>query len=310
MDVRHSIRVVALKTGLSAHVIRVWEKRYGAVRPGRSETGRRLYSECDLERLNLLRQATRAGHSIGNVARLELDQLRRVTGQEHPRQPAGAGATARCTAPPTVAGCLTAIPQFDARELELILEKAAIDFGQQGLLQNVVAPLTRELGEQWRAGAITAAQEHMATGVIRLFLGRISRPYAVNGIAPLLVVGTPAGQLHEMGAVLVAAAAANMGWHVTYLGSSLPAAEIAGAAIQNRARAVALSVVYPEDDPALAGEFQQLRRSLPSATALIVGGRAAAAYRPALESVGALLGADLNDLYGHLDRLRQPVGVE
>ena len=43
---------------------------------------------------------------------------------------------------------------------------------------------------------------------------------------------------------LVGAAAANLGWHVTYLGASLPAAEIAGAARQNRARAVALSLVY------------------------------------------------------------------
>ena len=73
--------------------------------------------------------------------------------------------------------------------------------------------------------------------------------------APVLVVATPSGQLHELGALLVGAAAANLGWHVTYLGASLPAAEIAGAALQNRARAVALSLVYPEDDPTLEDEL-------------------------------------------------------
>jgi DNA-binding transcriptional MerR regulator/methylmalonyl-CoA mutase cobalamin-binding subunit len=309
MDVKHSIRVVALKTGLSAHVIRIWEKRYGAVQPRRTATRRRIYTESDLERLNLLRQATRAGHSIGNVARLEVEQLRRLAGQQRPPPLAGPGPAIGAAAAPAVAGCLTAIQRFDAQELEAALEQAALDFGQHGLLQNVVAPLTCAIGDHWRAGTVTAAQEHMATGVLRLLLGRISRPFAINGIAPLLLVGTPAGQLHELGAALVAAAAANLGWHVTFLGSSLPASEIAGAAIQKRARAVALSVVYPEDDPGLADELQHLRRWLPAATALIVGGRAAPAYRPALAAVGALVCSDLNDLYGHLDRLRQPAAA-
>ena len=174
------------------------------------------------------------------------------------------------------------------------------------MAHSALAPLATAIGGCWRAGSLTAAQEHLATGVIRLFLGRISKPFAVNGSAPLLLVGTPAGQLHELGAVMVAAAAANMGWHVTFLGSSLPAAEIAGAAIQNRARAVALSVVYPEDDSGLADELHCLRRGLPPATALIVGGRAVPAYRSALAAVGALVCSDLTDLYGHLDRLRQP----
>ena len=304
MDVNHSIRVVALKTGLSAHVIRVWEKRYGAVQPRRTETRRRIYTESDLERLNLLRQATRAGHSIGNVARLEVEQLRRLAGQERPPAPV-APCPSAAAAPQSVQNCLTAIQQLDPQGLEAALEKAALDFGQHGLLQNVVAPLSWALGEGWRSGIITAAQEHMATWVIRLFLGRISRPFATNGTSPQLLVGTPAGQLHEVGAVMVAAAAANMGWHVTFLGSSLPAAEIAGAAIQKGARAVALSVVYPEDDPGLAGELQVLRRCLPPATALIVGGRAAPAYRAALTAARALVCTNLNDLYEHLDRLRQ-----
>ena len=65
--------------------------------------------------------------------------------------------------------------------------------------------------------------------------------------------------LRTDGDVGAGAAAANIGWHVTYLGASLPAAEIAGAAMQNRARAVALSLVYPQDDPRLEGELIRLR---------------------------------------------------
>ena len=81
--------------------------------------------------------------------------------------------------------------------------------------------------------------------------------------APRIIVATPAGQLHELGAVIVKDAAAQIGWHTTYLGASLPAAEIAGAAVQNRAVVVALSIVYPEDDPDLPQELISLRRFLP-----------------------------------------------
>ena len=66
----YSIKVVARRTGLSPHVIRAWERRYGAVEPERSATGRRLYSDTEIERLQALERATRAGHSIGQIAQL------------------------------------------------------------------------------------------------------------------------------------------------------------------------------------------------------------------------------------------------
>ena len=121
----------------------------------------------------------------------------------------------------------------------------------------------------------------------------------------MLVVTTPAGQIHELGALLVGAAA-NLGWHVNYLGASLSAAEIAGAARQNRARAVALSLVYPEDDHRLDGELTRLHESLPPEVTLLVGGRAMPAYHDVLEKIGATQIADLTDLCATLDDLRKP----
>src|SRR5919107_4915681 len=72
---RHPMRVVTRRTGLSADVLRVWEKRYGVVTPSRSDTGRRLYSDTDIERLRLLHRATLAGRSIGQVAGLSTPAL-------------------------------------------------------------------------------------------------------------------------------------------------------------------------------------------------------------------------------------------
>ena len=76
------MKVVARRTGLSPHVIRMWEKRYGVVAPARTETRRRLYTEADITRLGLLRQATLLGYSISRIAALPTEQLRALVNEE------------------------------------------------------------------------------------------------------------------------------------------------------------------------------------------------------------------------------------
>ncbi len=300
--------MVARLTGLSAHVIRIWEKRYGAVQPQRTETNRRLYSDEQIERLSLLREIIQAGHRIGHVAKLPTGKLRQLAGRSQgaksPDQRAPAAVPATLT---LLDDCVAAVKTLDSRGLEDALKRAAIDLGAQGLLQRVVAPLAQTIGDLWRDGTLTAAHEHFASAVVRVFLGHDAKPFGGTASAPVLVVGTPSGQIHELGALLVAAAAANLGWHVTYLGASLPAAEIAGAAKQNRARAVALSLVYPEDDPALDDELTRLRELLPPEVALLTGGRAMPAYRNAIKRIGAVQMKDLSELSWALDDLRKPV---
>jgi len=306
-EAHQAIKVVARRTGLSAHVIRVWEKRYGAVEPERTGTNRRLYSDEQVERLSLLRDITRNGHSIGNVAKLPTEKLRELAMESHA---ANGHASRGLAAPPSVPTfldeCMAAVKSLDARALDETLKRAATELGAQGLLQRVVAPLAQTIGDLWRDGTITAAHEHFASAVIRIFLGHAARPFAGTDSAPVIVVATPSGQIHELGALLAGAAAANLGWHVTYLGASLPAAEIAGAVRQNRARAVALSLVYPEDDPRLEGELTRLHESLPPEVMLLVGGRAMPAYHDVLAKIGATQVKDLAELCSKLDELRKP----
>lgn len=310
-EAHHAIKIVARRTGLTAHVIRIWEKRYGAVAPQRTGTNRRLYSEVQIERLGLLREVTQAGHSIGQVAKLPTEKLRKLAAEA-----AGAhrpAARARHQPPATLSfldEAISAVKALDAPRLEALLKRAETALGGQGLLQRVVAPLAQTIGELWRDGSITAAHEHFASAVIRMFLGYAAKPFAADEAAPVIVVATPAGQIHELGALLVGAAAANLGWHVTYLGASLPAAEIAGAARQNRARVVALSLVYPEDDPRLESELTKLHELLPGEVVLLVGGRAMPAYRDALEHIGATPITDLPHLCSTLEFLRKPAKKE
>ncbi len=299
--------MVARRTGLSAHVIRIWERRYGAVEPTRTDTNRRLYSEEQIERLSLLREITGAGHHIGPVAKLPTEKLRRMSkGTDLPASGVVRAAPAAVGKTPLLEEGMAAVRALDSRALEETLRRGATELGLQGLLQRLIAPLAQGIGDSWREGVITAAHEHFASAVIRVFLGHASQPFTGVETAPVIVVATPSGQLHELGALLVGAAAANLGWHVTYLGASLPAAEIAGAARQNRARAVALSLVYPEDDPRMEAELVRLRELLPAETALLAGGRAMPAYREALEKTGASQVKDLTHLCSLLDELRQP----
>lgn len=306
VDAHHPIKVVARRTGLTAHVIRVWEKRYGAVKPERTDTNRRLYSEEQIERLGLLRDITRAGHSIGPVARLPLPKLRSLAAETQATNHPAMEAAGRPGTTSLFDECVEAVKRLDAQALEEALQRGSVELGAQGLLQRVIAPVAQAIGDLWRDGVITAAHEHFASAVIRIFLGHAARPFAGSDEAPVLVVATPTGQLHELGALLAGAAATNLGWHVTYLGASLPAAEIAGIARQNRARAVALSLVYPEDDPRLEGELTRLRELLPPDMTLLAGGRAMPAYRETLDKIGALPMKDLAHLCATLDELRKP----
>jgi MerR family transcriptional regulator, light-induced transcriptional regulator len=312
-DFQHPIQAVVRRTGLSAHVIRIWEKRYGAVAPERTSTNRRLYSDEQIERLTLLREITQAGQSIGYVAKLPTEKLKQLA----VASPVGAARTAPGVAPVEEASSflddsLAAVRALDARALEQTLNRSETALGAVGMLRRVAAPLARAIGDSWREGNITAAHEHFASAVLRTYLAQAAKPFAAGANEPVLVVTTPAGQLHELGALLAAAMAANLGWHVTYLGASLPAPEIAGAAKQNRARAVALSLVYPADDPRMDGELTRLRDLLPPEVKLIAGGQAMTAYRNVLDRIGALQIGDLELLASALDELRTPtsgVGV-
>jgi MerR family transcriptional regulator, light-induced transcriptional regulator len=304
-DSLHPIQVVADRTGLSAHVIRIWEKRYEAVTPERTETNRRLYSEEQIERLKLLRSLAESGHGIGYVAKLPTEKLKKLIDDS-----AGSAASTgvrlnlRATADSHLPNALAAVQALDAQSLGEVLKQAEVELGAQGVLQRLIAPLAQTIGEQWRDGTITAAHEHFATAVLRMFLSHAAKPFAAAASAPVLIAVTPAGQLHELGALLAGATAANLGWQVVYLGASLGAADIAGAAKQNAARAVALSIVYPDDDPHLPAELARLRELLPD-TPILAGGRAMSAYRENLDAIGALAVNDLVELGSALDRIRQ-----
>jgi methylmalonyl-CoA mutase cobalamin-binding domain/chain len=291
------MRVVTRRTGLSADLLRAWERRYEVVAPSRSEGGRRLYSDADVERLRLLYKATLSGRSIGQVAELSTRALAALVREDAEADARVERATRKAqeielTRQPStadyLADCVRAVERLDAARLDATLRRAAV-----ALLERV--------GTRWREGTLRPVHGHLALPILRRLLDRViesaSSPLAMANV----VVATPTGQVHEFGALLVAATAAAEGWRVTYLGAELPAEDIAEAAVQTQARAVALSVVSPGGDPAVGHELRRLRTLLPKDVALVVGGAAASAYRSVLDEIGAVR---LNDLEGFRAQLR------
>lgn len=304
---RHPIEVVSRRTGLSKDLLRAWERRYSAVEPGRSGGGRRLYSDADIERLRLLRLATRGGRRIKSVVGLSSEELAELVREdEAARQeaPAWNGPSSNDGAAHYVQAGLRAIEALDGSRLSAILERAVVNLGNLGFATGVAGPLLNEVGDRWHNGTMSPRHEHLASAALRGVLTRLAGAGAIDVEAPGLVVATPAGQHHEFGALLIAALAANQGWRVTYLGPDLPALDIVETAAATDAIAVALSLVFPADDPALPGELHELRRVLPPETTLLLGGRSAPAYAKHLEESEVRLIPDLVSLYSALDELR------
>jgi methanogenic corrinoid protein MtbC1 len=274
-----------------------------------------VYSNEDLERLILLRRAILLGRSIGQIATLSLPELRRLVEEDEkasvvePTTPEGVGSSRPGLGSVAVSNhlldsALDAARTLDMEGLRRVLDEASVAMSRPAWMSRVLGPLMHQLGEEWSSGSLRIAHEHLATAVVRSFVGSLNGALPVGDNAPAIVVTTPAGELHEIGALLAAASAGADGWRTIYLGPSLPADEIAAAARQSRARAVALSLVFPPGDPHIRSELQRLAQLVAPGTAVLVGGRSAPYYRDTVEASGIQYLESMEELREVLEQLR------
>ena len=310
---RHPIGVVVERTGLSQDVLRVWERRYRAVEPSRGEGGHRLYSDDDIARLRLLHAATAAGRSIGQVAPLSTEELSRMAQEDAAARldPVRSAARRReiprhAPAADVVDQALASTARLDAVELEHVLRRAVAQFGVTAFIEDVASPLLRRIGEDWHAGRSTIAHEHLASSTVHDIVVESMRSMARRSASATVLVATPGGERHAIGAALVGAAAAADGWRVLYLGADVPARDIAAAAIATRAAVVAVSVTYVHDRARTLDEIRFLRDLLPSTVVLIIGGAGAAGIALDVAGAGVRVGATLADLRDTLRDAAEP----
>lgn len=293
-EARHPIRVVSQRTGLSAPVLRAWERRYGAVEPSRSEGGQRLYSDADVRRLQLLATAVDGGRTIGLIADLGEEELQDLIDEDR-RTPVKPHDDAVVPDVDRVAAALAFIEEMRSNELEQYLMRTAVELRPHELVEGLMVPLLQEVGRAWQSGRMRPSTEHIASVAIRRFLEWVSSTNPADTVAPLALTGTPVGQRHEFGALLAGVIAAYRGWRVRFLGPDLPADDIARAATKLGAKMVALSAVHPRLDARGVGEILEIRKKVSDSIEVVIGGAGADPYRDEWKEAGIWNPATLSE---------------
>ena len=307
----HPIGYVARRTGLTTHVIRVWEFRYSAIEPTRTETNRRLYTDQDIERLTLLKAATANGHSISSVASLPDDTLRSILRNAKPTSddPNQELPNPGRDVEHYLAICKKTIPSMNRALLESTLRDASAALSTPFFLEQLVVPLMRWVGDEWHEGNIRVAHEHFASAVVRDALYRFGFQDNDDRL-PAVIICTPSGNEHEIGALLAASAAVIEGWRVVYLGANTPIHEISFAANDQDVRAVGLSATYTDDPGRLVTEMTLLRKLISPSCPIFIGGSGAGPRAEAFQQNGVQYIADLKTFRTRLRETLENSGVE
>jgi DNA-binding transcriptional MerR regulator len=285
---KYLIGKVTKLTGLSIDVVRVWERRYGAVVPARSDGGTRLYSDADVQRLIRLRQAVEKGNSIGQAARLsetELDDL--IIGPVISRVDVDPYQNVRDR-------FMDAVQSLDVVAADLELTRAVTLFPAPEFVKRIAAPILVEVGERRAHQQFGVALERVASGLLRNVLGSLLRLYRPSENARTLVLATPAEDRHELGPLLAAVLAATHDWRVIYLGADLPAAEIALVVRSTKAQVLSLSLTT--DRRRADQELDALSRIVSPTVRVWIGGAQAIKHKELIDRANWVLIRDLDEL--------------
>lgn len=278
----YNIQTVSQICGLSTHCIRAWEKRYGAIKPTRSENGRRLYSELELNRLVMLGKLSSLGNSISLIANLPDSELEGLL--EKMNKGRGLGNLSIEKAPinslvePKIYlnNLLMALHAYKLEILTHELNKASMDLSCRDFALEVVAALFRRVGEYVQSGRMNIAQEHTLSAITKFFIGRrIAQHYKNENMSKVkITLATPKGEHHSIGLMLAGLLMAEYDLNFVYLGENLPEESIADAAKATGSGIVllAVSAAYNMSNQNVNDLCKKLRSLLPQTTELWLGG--------------------------------------
>jgi MerR family transcriptional regulator, light-induced transcriptional regulator len=246
MERRMRIGELARSAGVSPDVLRAWERRYGLLRPARSEGGYRLYSAEDDARVRAMVRHVEAGVPASEAARLVLEGAA-------PDEPSGPPL-------PGFSGELrAALDRFDDTGAQAALDRSIGALSFDAVAREVILPYLRELGDRWERGEASVAQEHFASNVIRGRLLALARGWDRGG-GPRAVLACAPGEQHDLGLIVFGLALRHQGWSVTYLGADTPVETLAAAAEQLQPDAVVVVALEPGKLEPIRAPLEQLAR--------------------------------------------------
>jgi DNA-binding transcriptional MerR regulator len=252
------------RVGVSDHVLRAWESRYGLLQPARSTGGYRLYSEADEIRIRRMQAYLDNGLSAAEAARAALHET--VDGIDgDPHHPRGAEQATSITV--ELAGALrAALDAFDEPAAQAALDQLLSDVSLASVLRDVVIPYFTELGERWQRGDISVAQEHFASNIVRGRLCGLARGWG-SGRGPRAVLACPPGEQHDIALLVFGIMLNRRGWRIDYLGANTPIDELARTVDAAAADLVVIAATTPKVLTPLRRRLAALAQQAPMALA-------------------------------------------
>ena len=224
----YRIGELARRTGTSTDLLRAWERRYGLLRPERTQGGFRVYTEDDAVRVERMRAALERGLAAAEAARSAL--------AESPEP-----------------SLLDALLDLSDERAHAILDEAFGRLTVEAALAEVVLPTLRAIGDGWSRGEISVAQEHYAANLIRARLLALARGWD-RGVGPRALLACAPGDLHDLPLISFGLALRRRGFRILFLGTDTPFDVIADVAASEAPDLVVVSsaVARPElGEPAL-----------------------------------------------------------
>lgn len=213
------IRIGALseQTGVSADVLRSWERRYRLLTPQRTAGGFRLYNDADVVRIRSMTTLIAVGIPASEAARQVLES----------REGAPIIGTGRDETPLQEV-CIAlhhAFRSFDELALEAAIDLVLSEFDLDTAIRDIFLPALRALGDDWKAGRVSVAQEHFSVNVLRGRLMGLTRGWD-RGFGPRALLACPPAEYHDVSLILFGLALRRRGWRITFLGSDTPIEEL------------------------------------------------------------------------------------
>jgi DNA-binding transcriptional MerR regulator len=277
-----NLKAVLRQTGLTPETLRAWERRYGAVRPARTESGRRIYSTAEVHRLGLLSTLVRRGFRIGDIARLsDLELTRRI---DESREPVGEQMSSQMSSTTSSRGIsdvLHALESFNLIELREKMAQVRYRISPREFALELVPAIMYRVGTLIDETRFSIAEEHALSNLVQTELRSI-----YNSLEPIdgqhkpvrkMVFATREGDYHEVGLMLAAILCRSHGMQCQYLGANYPADSLSRAVKALRPFAVILALSYlPTEEERIAPRdyVLALDEQLPGATELWMGGTA------------------------------------
>ncbi|MCS6990964.1 MAG: MerR family transcriptional regulator [Chitinophagales bacterium] len=211
----YHIRDLESLSGIKAHTIRMWEHRYGLLRPSRTRTNIRRYSDKELKHLLNIALLQRRGYRISRLASMPASEIQQLVAQL---------VTHDFSSPAQIHALMQAMVDFDQRAFHRLLETIIAQLGFDAAMDNVVFPFLERIGVMWQTGSINVAQEHMISHLIRQKITvAIDRVMAdIIPQDPKVVLFLPEEELHELSLLYAHYLLVRQQRKTLYLGQNVP----------------------------------------------------------------------------------------